>query len=108
MEQLESVDAEIQSHICISLLSNRLILESIVSIALAFENFPLVNVLVARGSPPPENETGALWAWRDKPIFPDPTVTALLRHCWLRIEDHHYRWIGEMSDEAVIDRFEAL
>ncbi|KAK3936810.1 hypothetical protein QBC46DRAFT_418031 [Diplogelasinospora grovesii] len=117
--RFETVDSEIQSQVGISTLSDGLILEPLVCLAIALKNFPLVKALVAtRCPPPPENETRFLWNWRahmaktngDGPGISDPAaVTALLRHRWLKVDDAYADQIIGMWDEALAtDRIDAL
>ncbi|KAI1381143.1 hypothetical protein F4677DRAFT_402288 [Hypoxylon crocopeplum] len=114
VEQLESVDAEIQSNVHISMLSDRLMLEPLLCIAIAIKNFALVKALATRGAPPPENETRFLWNWRGDVArgygISDPSATtALLRHRWLKVEDAYADQYSEIPDEAMaIDRINAL
>ncbi|KAH8805399.1 hypothetical protein F5884DRAFT_446090 [Xylogone sp. PMI_703] len=114
MEQVESIDTEIQPQIGVSLLSDRLILEALVCLTIALRNFPLVKALTASGSPSPEEETRFLWNWREAitkadGICDSSTTTVLLRHRWLKMKDAYADQIPTILDEEmVIDRIDAL
>ncbi len=114
MAQLDSIDAEIQSRVGLSLLEDRIMLEPIVCLAIALKNFPLAKTLVERGPPAPENETKALWRWREHvalaEVITDPaTTTALIRNHWLKVPDAYASQITRIADEAMaMDRIDAL
>ncbi len=114
MEQLDSIDAEIQSRVGLSLLADRIMLEPMVCLAIALKNFSLAKTLAERGPPAPENESKALWHWREHValalvIYDPATTTTLLRNHWLRVPDAYATQITGIADEAMaIDRIDAL
>ncbi len=113
-ELLDSIDAEIQLQLGISVLADRIMLEAIVCLTIGLKNFPLVKALIARGPPAPRDETRFLWEWRENVagayvISDHATTTALLRHHWLIPRSFYTKGIEKMKDEAMaMDRLEVL
>ncbi|KAI1386684.1 uncharacterized protein F4822DRAFT_323970 [Hypoxylon trugodes] len=114
IEQLELIDAEIQSQVHISILSDKTALEALVCLTIDLKNVSLAKALLARDSPAPEDDqTRFLWNWRASAVaISDDTVnTALVRYRWLpKFNTETYAsHIPEILDEAAaIDRIDAL
>lgn len=115
IDSLQKIDADIISEVCISLLCNQYLLEVLVSVAIAIQNFPLVSALAARGPPPGESETRRLWNWRGRAAGADgisnpAATTALLQHGWLIPKDSYAIQIMEKIQDVslAIYRIDAL